>query len=250
MNGEIQSAERDEVIYHEALVHPAMHHTSLPPRRVLILGGGEGATAREVLKWHSVERVDMYEWDEEVTTRFRSHYPLWGRGAWEDPRLVLHHEDVFVAFRQGVYPPVPYDVILMDLFEPSEALWVLFSRLASEWLSEGGALGMYAGIRDPERDIHPAEEWLAEERIRVAEEIHGIHLPNVLSHRDVYSYKVFVPSFSGEAMFLLACPSHLENRSWTSVSTSSGLTTEVWRSYMTWNRYPVREGTEGVFHGV
>lgn len=243
MNGEIQSAEVDEEVYHEALVYPAMAHSSTA-RRILILGGGEGATAREVLKWSSVERVDMYEWDEEVTTLFRTRFPQWGKGAWDDPRLVLHHEDVFTVFRKGNDPPVRYDVILVDLFEPSEEVWVLFSTLASHWLAEGGAMVLYAGVRHPLYDIHPAEEWLKEERIHSYDEHHAI-----LSHRDVYSYKVFLPSFLGEAMFLMICPSSSSHAPSFSSPSSTGLTHDVWKAYTTWNRYTDR-GTHGVFQGV
>ncbi len=65
MNGEIQSCEVDEKVYHQAFVDPIMAYVS-QPKRVMIIGGGEGAMAREVLKWPSVEHVDMYEWDREV----------------------------------------------------------------------------------------------------------------------------------------------------------------------------------------
>ena len=70
MNNAIQSCELDEAIYHEALVHPAMACV-YQPKRVMIIGGGEGATAREVLKWPTVEQVDMYEWDQEVVQLFQ-----------------------------------------------------------------------------------------------------------------------------------------------------------------------------------
>lgn len=255
MNGEVQSSEVDESLYHETLVHPAMAHASHPPRRVLILGGGEGATAREVLRWPSVERVDMYEWDEEVTTLFREKYPQWAKGSWDDPRLFLHHEDVFSVFRGGAYPPAPYDVIVVDLFEPTseegDRMWVLFTRLASEWLSADGALVMYTGIRNPFRDVHPAAEWLAEERVvAYLEQDHlGIHY--VLEQREVYSYKVFLPSFLGEAMFLLLSPSVSSPLSFPS---GSHLTPERWRAYHTWNAYKglpePAPHAEGVFQGV
>lgn len=248
MNGEIQSAEVDEAVYHEALVHPVMVHSSTPPRRVLILGGGEGATAREVLKWSSVERIDMYEWDEEVTTLFRTRFPQWGKGAWDDPRLVLHHEDVFTVFRGGNYPPVPYDVIIVDLFEPSETMWTLFTVLALNWLAEGGALTMYAGIRNPRRDIHPAEEWLAEERVHTYDDLYGMDIQYILGHRDVYSYKVFLPSFLGEGMFLMICPSSFVP-SFVPTVIATGITPDIWKAYATWNRYPLC-GTNGVVQGV
>ncbi len=276
MNGEIQSGIIDERIYHEALVHPAMVHTVLP-RRVLVIGGGEGATAREVLKWSYVERVDMYEWDSEVVDCFKNHYPQWADGAWDDPRLAIHHEDIFSVVQQGVYPPVPYDVIVIDLFEPESdsRMWSLFSRLASNWLSDQGSMVMYAGIRNHFRDVHPAEEWLDASRIQEYEQ-ENISINHILAHRNVYSYKVFLPSFLGESMFLLI--SHSNHAPQWSVlshpmtypnlplnSILSHLTPEVWASYHTWNQYPfvganaIAEGAvtepdvaevDGVFHGV
>jgi spermidine synthase len=253
MNGEIQSCERDESLYHETLVHPAMIHTMSAPRRILLLGGGEGATAREVLRWPSVERVDMYEWDEEVTTLFRTRYPQWAKGAWEDPRLVLHHKDVFEVIQEGVSPPVPYDVIVVDLFEPSreegDRMWVLFTRLASHWLSEGGSLVMYSGIRNPFHDVHPAEEWLTDRRVHAYEEHHHLPISPILEHRNIYSYKVFVPSFLGEAMFLLLTPS--STPSMISFPAFSPVTPDRWRAYHTWNPYGrEEEQPDGVFQGV
>jgi len=65
LDGKIQSTEQDEFIYHEALVHPPLIlHPH--PRRVCVIGGGEGAILREVLTYHTVEKVSMIDIDEEV----------------------------------------------------------------------------------------------------------------------------------------------------------------------------------------
>jgi spermidine synthase len=245
MNGEIQSCEVDEKWYHETLVHPAMMYTV--PRRVLILGGGEGATAREVLKWPSVERVDMYEWDPEIVSCFRERYPQWAKGAWDDSRLHLYYQDVFEMLKGG-YPEYPYDAIFIDLFEPSEnpMAWHLCTRLASDWLAEGGVLAMYAGIRSPFTQEHPAEEWLQEDRIAEYRR-EGYHMNMILSQRDVYSYRVFIPSFGGEAMFLLLTPTFQIPR-WDS-TIPSHLSPEIWTAYHTWNDDRHTEPV-GVFQGV
>jgi spermidine synthase len=263
MNGELQSCETDERLYHETLVHPAMIHT-VQPRRVLLIGGGEGATAREALKWPSVERIDMYEWDAEVVDCFRERYRQWADGAWEDPRLVIHIEDIFSVIQPGIYPHAPYDVILIDLFEPESdpRMWGLFSRLASDWLSEGGAMAMYAGVRNHWSDVHPAEKWLDASRIQEYHQQH-ISINQVLSQRDVFSYKVFLPSFLGEATFLLLVRAN-QIPQWSTLTSSvprlngaisSHLTSDVWMAYHTWNRYHLAGerlelDTEGVFHGV
>ena len=110
MDNAIQSSEVDEKLYHETLVHPVM--STCDPKRVLIIGGGEGATAREVLKW-PVEKVDMYEWDADVVQLFKQSYPQWAEGAWADPRLTVHCDDIFETI---VHPPSKqYDIIIIDL---------------------------------------------------------------------------------------------------------------------------------------
>jgi spermidine synthase len=85
LDGRVQSAEADEFIYHEALVHPAMV-THPDPRQVLILGGGEGATLREVLRHRTVERAVVVEIDPQVIEISRRYLPEWSDGAFDDPR--------------------------------------------------------------------------------------------------------------------------------------------------------------------
>src|ERR1035437_6432787 len=88
IDGEIQSAEHDEFIYHECLVHPALS-VHPRPRHVLILGGGEGATAREVLRHPGVHRVTMVDIDGDVVQFCKTHLAHWHQGAFSDPRTRL-----------------------------------------------------------------------------------------------------------------------------------------------------------------
>ena len=89
LDGEWQSSVIDEFIYHESLVQPAMiEHTS--PRQVLILGGGEGTTLREVLRWKSVERLVMVDIDGEVVTQCRQHLPEMHQGAFDAILSFIH----------------------------------------------------------------------------------------------------------------------------------------------------------------
>ena len=74
LDGNWQSCVADEFLYHEPLVQPAMLLHGAP-KRVAILGGGEGATLREVLRWDCVERVVMIDLDEEVVTACKEHLP-------------------------------------------------------------------------------------------------------------------------------------------------------------------------------
>ncbi|HBN8304290.1 TPA: spermidine synthase [Pseudomonas aeruginosa] len=92
LDGAIQSAESDESLYHELLVQPAMlAHDE--PRDVLIIGGGEGATLREVLSHASVRRAVMVDLDRELVELCREHLFQWHQGAFDDPRSELLTED-------------------------------------------------------------------------------------------------------------------------------------------------------------
>ena len=114
LDGQLQSAEVDEYIYHECLVHPAMiSHPN--PRKVLILGGGEGATLREVLRHPQVEQVHMVELDSLVVELSRQWLPQFSQGAFDDPRTQLILDDVFHYIPNS---RESFDVIISDLTEP------------------------------------------------------------------------------------------------------------------------------------
>ena len=116
LDGKTQSTERDEHIYHESLVHPAMlSHPN--PRTVFIGGGGEGGTLREVLSHRSVERVVMIDLDREVVELCRTYLPHHHQGSFDDPRVELLHQDAreYLANCRETF-----DVMVMDLVDPLE----------------------------------------------------------------------------------------------------------------------------------
>jgi spermidine synthase len=128
LDGNIQSAEADEHLYHEALVQPAMLLAADAPRRVLVLGGGEGATLREVLKHRSVTHATMVDLDRAVIDACREHLPRHHRGSFDDPRteLVIADAAEYVA---GALAESRFDVIISDVVDPNEApAKHLFSR--------------------------------------------------------------------------------------------------------------------------
>ena len=222
MNNAIQSCQLDEAFYHEALVHPAMACV-YQPKRVMIVGGGEGATAREVLKWPTVEQVDMYEWDQEVVQLFQTKYPQWAKGAWEDPRLTIHHHDMMEAIQTP--PATRYDVIIIDLFDPCEedhALWTTLFQHLPHWIQDGGSIVLYAGMRCITQSIQPYQ-----------------FLMSLIDKRPEYTdevipYRVYIPSFLGESTFLLLKPPtaplycHM-------MKEVSNITKDIWQSYRTFN---------------
>lgn len=122
----IQSTERDEHIYHELLVHPAMvlHRY---PEKVLILGGGEGATLREVLKHNTVKEVVMVDIDPVVVEFSKKYLEHMHRGSFDDPRAKVVIMDGKDYVKQG--PSKYFDVVIMDLTDPyaSEVARPLYS---------------------------------------------------------------------------------------------------------------------------
>ena len=114
LDGKAQSAEADEHVYHEMLVHPALiAHGN--PRNVFIAGGGEGATAREVLRHASVERCLMVDIDRVVCDFCEEHLEA-NRAAFADPRLELVCDDAAAQLRAA--PDGAFDVIVGDLADP------------------------------------------------------------------------------------------------------------------------------------
>src|ERR1700755_195885 len=108
------TSERDEAHYHEMIVHPALT-TSPRIKRVLVIGGGDGGTVREVLRYPEVESVVMVELDEMVVDVCKEHMPSFGV-PWDDKRLTLKFEDGIASLKN--YAGEPYDVILIDGSDP------------------------------------------------------------------------------------------------------------------------------------
>ncbi|KAH9605613.1 hypothetical protein KSS87_018748 [Heliosperma pusillum] len=115
IDGKLQSAEIDEFIYHECLVHPPLlHHPN--PKNIFIMGGGEGSTAREILRHKTVDKVIMCDIDEEVVD-FCKSYLVVNRPAFCDPRLDLVINDAKAELQSRVEK---FDVIIGDLADPIE----------------------------------------------------------------------------------------------------------------------------------
>lgn len=138
LNGHLQFSSVDEARYHESLVIPAMEAAGGRGgvHDVLILGGGDGLAAREVLKYDGVERIVLVDLDPQITELARSRPELaeLNRGALDAEALRIVHDDAFTFLRRSLHElpedlPAVYDVILADLPDPSsQALSKLYSR--------------------------------------------------------------------------------------------------------------------------
>jgi spermidine synthase len=125
----LQSRRTGDAAYHEALVHPALF-AHPDPKRVAIIGGGEGATLREVLKHKSVQEVVMIEIDELMVNASKRYLPEWNNcsslegstadNCFDDERTRLFFEDAFQWFKDRFGERIPentnelFDVIIMD----------------------------------------------------------------------------------------------------------------------------------------
>ncbi len=142
-----QSSTGDEFLYHESLVQPAaICHGA--PKNVLILGAGEGATAREILRWKTVEKVVTVDIDAEVVAACREYLPEMHGGAFDDPRVELVIGDALELLEKTTQE---WDVIIFDLSEaieegPSFHLFTVESmKKIRNALKPDGFLGMQAG---------------------------------------------------------------------------------------------------------
>ena len=182
LDGRTQSSEADEFVYHEGLVQPVMA-AHAAPKRVFIAGGGEGATAREVLRHAGVSQVVMVDLDQEVVELCRQHLPSHHQGAFDDPRLELHHQDA-LAFLEDAEEP--FDVVIIDVPDPLEGgpAYKLFTqefyRLVRSRLGPGGLMVAQPGPAGP---------------INFAEVFTAIHRTAGSVFPQCSAYRVYMPSF-------------------------------------------------------
>lgn len=147
LDGKLQSSELDKDIYHSWLVHPAMiAHPH--PKRVLIIGGGEGATLKEVLRHKTVELAVMIDLDEKVVEACKIYLPSWHEGSFNDRRALERYGDgrVFLEDINALW-----DIIIIDISEPvkDSPAKMLYTRefyeLVSARLSDNGIISLQAG---------------------------------------------------------------------------------------------------------
>jgi len=115
LDGRTQVTERWEYRYHEPLVHPPMLiHPS--PKRALLIGGGDGGSLREMLRYKSLEAVDFVELDPDVVAFSKEYFPSIHRSAFDDSRVTFHYGDgrAFVECAGEK----SYDIIIMDMTDP------------------------------------------------------------------------------------------------------------------------------------
>jgi len=200
LNGNLQFSSRDEYRYHEALVHPIMAAVE-QPRRVLVLGGGDGLAVRELLKYPSVQSITLVDLDPEMTALF-SRSPFLAKlngGSLTSSKLRVINADAFVWLKEA---HETYDAIIVDFPDPSNySIGKLFSLTFYKRLSEVLAPDGWAVIQSTSPYVAPKAFWCVDRTLQAA----GLQTA---------AYHVFVPSF-GEWGFVAAghapyrLPTHL-----------------------------------------
>ena len=183
LDGIVQTTEADECAYHETIAHvPLLAHGRA--KRVLVIGGGDGGTIREVLK-HTVEAVTLVELDKAVVDNCRAHMPALNDGAFDDPRLEMRFEDgvKFMAESRETF-----DLILVDSTDPlpgpGEVLFTeRFYADCKRRLAPGGVVVSQLGMPF----LYPDAVARAGRNLKA-------------SFADVTYYLVAVPAFAGGYM--------------------------------------------------
>lgn len=196
IDGDVQSSLADEYIYHESLVHPAMLCLE-NPKVVVILGGGEGSTLREVLKHKSVSKAIMVDIDKDATDIAKEYMKEWHQGSFDDKRATLLNTDAR-EFVETSLSNSSIDVFISDLTEPYEQgpsyklYSVEFYKTIFNRLKEDGVFVLQASL------------------LRITDyKMHTI-IRNTLKKvfPIVRSYFAYVPSFDTTWGFVIASKKH------------------------------------------
>ena len=210
LDGAFMLSERDEFIYHECMVHvPALAHTA--PRSAFVVGGGDGCTARELLKYKSIERIVIAELDPAVIASCRQHLAIVNHGALDDSRVKIVIGD---ALKTLTDQAETFDIIVMDLTDPNDdadsPANALYSKACFELI--GSRLSP-----DGQMTAHIGSPFYHPERFsRTLTDLRSVF-------QKVAAYKAFMPIYGAE--WGMACASnHTDPRAFSESEISERLT--------------------------
>ncbi len=193
LDGAFMLSERDEFIYHECMVHvPALAHAD--PKRALVMGGGDGCVARELLKHASIREIVVAELDPQMVASCREQLSDVNAHSFDDPRVRVEIGDALVFLRNSA---APFDIIVMDLTDPDDTdSSLLYSTeayaLIRDKLSSDGVLSMHIGSAF----FHPERFAIALRDLRAV-------------FTEVHAHKAFMPTYGAE--WGMACASMRTN---------------------------------------
>ncbi len=188
LSGHLQFSSRDEYRYHEALIHPGLASIA-SPRRVLVLGGGDGLAVREILRYPSIESVTLVDLDPEMTRLFRTH-PLLAElnsHSLSDPRVRVINADAFPWLESS---RESFDFAVADFPDPNNySLGKLYTTAFYRLLKRSLAAGGVAVVQSTSPMFARQSFWCIHETMKAA----GFQ---------TYPYHAYVPSF-GEWGYVL-----------------------------------------------
>ncbi|MBC3538223.1 polyamine aminopropyltransferase [Rufibacter sediminis] len=191
LNGNLQFSSSDEYRYHEALVHPGLNSVKYP-KKVLVLGGGDGLAVREILRYPSVEKVVLVDLDQAVTKLFASHEVLknLNQGALLSKKVQVINTDAFQWLKTS---QEQFDFVVIDFPDPANyAIGKLYSNTFYKVLRQAIAPGGAAVIQATSPFVAPNAYWCVVNTL-------------VSCGFTTLPYHAHVPSF-GDWGFVLASP--------------------------------------------
>lgn len=207
IDGDLQFDSRDERIYHECLALPALalaeKRLDDRPLSALIVGGGDGLTARELLKSNAVRRVDLVDYSAEVLGHGKETFAHLNENSLNDARVVIHVEDAWAFVERAVRASLSYDLIVCDLTVPSDMSGARFHTI--DWyalLKKLSAENGLLSINGVSSGAAPKAFW-------------SIYNSIAKTGLSVRPFKVTIPSFKRlgygpDWSFFLASPRQIE----------------------------------------
>jgi spermidine synthase len=193
LDGELQSCTYDEAIYHETLVHPIMRSLShIENKRVLVIGGAEGATVREVLRWPCVKRIDWVDIDRPLMRVCRQYLQYTPESVYNNCAVRFYAKDImeYLLKKRRVY-----DCIIIDLPDPNPDELILYGtefwKRIYAVLKTGGGIVTHCG---------PVEPGAGRQV--------GLSIVRAIAGEG-FAYHVLIPSFQGEWGFWMSLPPSL-----------------------------------------
>ncbi|NSL85743.1 polyamine aminopropyltransferase [Chitinophaga sp. Mgbs1] len=191
LNGNLQFSSADEYRYHEALVHPVMMY-SQQHRQVLILGGGDGMAARELLRYPDVEHITLVDLDPSMTRLFRENTLLTrlNHHSLQSSRVTVINADAFQWIKQH---KTPYDIVIIDFPDPgSYAVGKLYTTAFYRQLRHCLHDSSVMVIQSTSPFVAPKAFWCVNTTLRTC-------------GYQTIPYHTYVPSF-GEWGYVMASP--------------------------------------------
>jgi spermidine synthase len=225
LDGSLQSSTGDEHIYHESLIHPAMVLHATAAQRVAVVGGGDIAASREILRHRSITAVDLVELDAMVSNVTQQHIPQLNnctfgastfRSCLDDTRVHVHTANAVEFFtKKCADGGKQYDVVFMDLLDPEQ------HPKLGEYLYGQSHFASLKCVLKPDgifvAQVGDAPSSHALYRLRLGPKVELIKNAAALFHA-TFVYDVFVPSFRGEWSFLIGCLTNACSDRWQHMS--------------------------------